>query len=73
LSVEPSGFFDIAIGEGPGLIGTVHAISLLCVSITLSSFAGGLAPLAEPATTYFPSGVTFRSWMPPLIGMVLMF
>ena len=29
--------------------------------------------LLDPAITYLPSGVTFRSWMPPRIGMVLTF
>ena len=45
LSVEPSGFFEIAIGEGAGFIGNVHATSLVFVSITFITFAGG-SPLA---------------------------
>src|ERR1700674_4253083 len=73
LSVEPSGCLVTAIGEGPRLIVSVQATSLVRVSITNIAFAGGLAALTAPATTYLPSGVTFRSWMPPLIGMVLAF
>src|ERR1700730_7146917 len=73
LSLEPSAFADIAIGEGDGLIENVHAISLVCVSITFPRFVGGLAPLLPPATTYLPSGEMYKSWMPPLIAMVLTF
>ena len=71
--VEPSGFVIIAIGEGAGLIENLHTISLVRVSITFIKFAGGLAALTAPAITYLPSGVTFRSWIPPVIGMVLIF
>jgi len=69
--VEPSGFFDIAIGEGDGSIGIVHATSLVFVSTTVITFA--FPPLAFPTTTYLPSGVTLRSWTPPFIAMVLTF
>src|SRR4030088_2745766 len=71
--VEPSGFVDIAIGEGAGLIRSFQAMSLVRVSITFIMFAGGLAPRLDPAITYLPSGVTLRSWMPPLSAMVLTF
>src|SRR6202051_4511237 len=71
--VDPSGFFDIAIGEGAGVISRLQAISLVLVSITSIMFAGGLAPLLDPATRYLPSGVTLRSWTPPLSAMDLTF
>jgi len=51
----------IAIGEGAGLMDRIHAISLVRVSITFIRFAGGLAALTAPATTYLPSGVILRS------------
>src|SRR6516165_1246379 len=81
LSVEPSGFFEIAIGEAAGLIVHVQAISLVCVSITYPRFVGAETPhlqagtsfLLAPATTYLPSGVMYMSWMPPGIEMVLIF
>src|SRR5260370_34949614 len=71
LSVEPSGFFVTAIGEGAGLIGIVQVISLVRVSTTLITFAGGFAPRLFPTSTYFPSAATFGSWTPPLMAMVL--
>src|SRR5262245_439034 len=71
--VEPSGLDEIAIGEGAGLKTSFQTISLVLVSITFIRFAAGLAPRLEPASTYLPYGVTFKSWMPPLIGIGLIF
>src|SRR6266700_402051 len=67
--VEPSGFFDTAIGERDGSIGIVHAMSLVLVSTAVITFA--LPPLAFPTKTYLPSGLTLRSWTPPFMAMVL--
>ena len=50
-----------------------QAMSFVLVSITFIRLAGGLAPRLDPATTYLPSGVMLRSWMPPRSGMVLTF
>ncbi len=69
--MEPSGFFDTAIGDGAGSIGIVHAISLVFASTTVMTFAR--PPRLFPTTTNLPSGVTLRSWTPPFIAMVLMF
>src|SRR5580693_10738567 len=81
LSVEPSGFFEIAIGEADGFIENVQAISSVFVSITLVRLVGWETPhlqigtsfLLAPATTNLPSGVMYMSWMPPGIAMVLVF
>src|ERR1700720_3128734 len=69
--VEPSGFADIAIEDGEGFMERVQATSLVCVSTTLIKFPADPADLLTPPTTYLPSGVTYRSCMPPLIEMAL--
>ena len=64
--VEPSGFAENAIGRMPASISTYHAGSSVVVSATLI-----VLPPIEPATTYFPSGVTYALWIVPFVGIVL--
>src|SRR6185503_16979721 len=52
--VEPSGLVANVIGRTPRSIFSVQAGSSVLASITLT-----VAPAIEPATTHFPSGVTY--------------
>ena len=66
--VEPSGLVSNAMGRTPLSNGIVQTGSFVLTSMTVNC-----RPTIDPATTNLPSGVTNVLWMPPLVGMVLIF
>src|SRR5437773_5465273 len=65
--LEPSGFLEIAIGRisSPSLTAQAGASFSVSRTLTYPFFE------ASPATTFLPSGVTYRLWTGPSVRMLL--